>query len=658
MPPVRSDSATDAAIVIDVTRSESMWLDPSSGQSAHSLDVDAGVSLAPSTLPVYRTGQAELPAVAAELVGAIGEVFGLSGPVEEVAAGGDAAFAGSFRLIDEVSGVELVLFELGSGMPYFVLEGENGGPLPIEAPADLGGAMTELLAVVGLSDDAAVTDVSEDGGTFVEYGLRASFRPPPYEASPAGLGLQGGAEWVLAVDGSGALLGAAGPAVPPVAVGQVATVGLDEALRRLSVMFAAESFGPVLTVAPSTTQLPLAEPSPPMETTTLVAGPSTQSTTTQTTPVMSTPVVMSAPPVAPTPVVTSPPLDAISSTTAPAPPGPPPPPSTESVVTVPPVVLEVSVRSTRIVDVRTELRVYFGSLEQSLLLPHHVFVADDGAEYPVLAVAPQHLRFDTGQPTLTTIAMPPPDQIGPPSTKMLGTVPIPQPMPTLLTDDGTPVTIPVPPGLGPVPGSGFAYYDDVLNAVLVGRPLGEAVATLEGSGWMVRVIDEDQPNVTLTADLRQNRANVGHRGGIVTGIVVDRGESVPAGSGTSTTTTSITTGTTSTIDTTTTTATSLPAEVIEALASQIPSPSDVGEPPADLDAWLEDETLAASELADGLTTLVRGLPADAVVDAFASAGWVVRAVDLDDPESLEEDLRFDRVNIFCRMGTVEYVEIS
>lgn len=584
LPPALSDPLQGSPIVVDVIGPESMWLDPLSGHPAASLDVDASLSLLSSTLPVFQTGQVDVSAVAAERLSAIGEVFGLSGLVEEGAADGNVDVAGSFRLVDERSSVELVLFELGSGIPFFVLEGDNGGPLPIEAPADLSEAMTELLDVVGLSDEVAVTELSEGDGVSAEFGLRASFRPPPYDPSPVGRGLRGGAEWVLAVDGSGALLGAAGPAVAPVEVGQVATVGRDEAIRRLAVMFATESFGPVLTVPPQTTQVP-AEPLPPMQTTTLVPGPPTQSTPTTppTTPPTSTPSVTTllpfvetSPPMETTtlvpglstqsttnatttvmsaPVATSEPPEAISSTTAPEPLAPPPPPSTWPEVAGPPVAAETLVRSTRIVEVRTELRLYFGSLDASLLLPHHVFVAEDGVEYPVLAVAPQHLRFDPEQPVVTA-PLQPPEPVEAPPTTMTGTVPTPQSMPTLLTDDGTPVTIPMPP----VPGSDAADYSDVLNAVLVGRPLGEVVSTLEASGWTVRLIDDDQPNATLTADLQAARANVGHRGDIVTSVAVDRWSSVPAGTGATasqTTTTTTTTGPGTTLMSVTTTQTSI-----------------------------------------------------------------------------------------------------
>lgn len=57
--------------------------------------------------------------------------------------------------------------------------------------------------------------------------------------------------------------------------------------------------------------------------------------------------------------------------------------------------------------------------------------------------------------------------------------------------------------------------ETAIDAVVVGRELGDAVDLLEAAGWTVRIDDLDDPDETFTADLRTDRVTLGHRDGVV-----------------------------------------------------------------------------------------------------------------------------------------------
>lgn len=69
-----------------------------------------------------------------------------------------------------------------------------------------------------------------------------------------------------------------------------------------------------------------------------------------------------------------------------------------------------------------------------------------------------------------------------------------------------------------------AFYDQVLNELLVGQPLDGAWARLLDAGWEVRIDDLDDPSESfdadLRADLRSDPVTIEHRGITVAAVTV------------------------------------------------------------------------------------------------------------------------------------------
>ncbi len=221
-------------------------------------------------------------------------------------------------------------------------------------------------------------------------------------------------------------------------------------------------------------------------------------------------------------------------------------------------------------------------------------------------------------------------------------------MPTLLSTDGTPVTLPVPPN-----GPGFEpdYHQDALRRILVGRSLGEVVTTLEATGWTVQLIDVAEPAPTMTTDIDPRRARVFHRDDVVTDVQVDpwpdTGDSPnPATSTTTTTTVDAIATTTTTTTTTTTVAGQGESRVGGALDDPV-----VTLPGAEEVARADDG--ARSSYEERIEALLVGLDLDRAVAELESVGWTVRTDDLDEStETFTMDERGDRANISHRDGIV------
>jgi hypothetical protein len=81
-------------------------------------------------------------------------------------------------------------------------------------------------------------------------------------------------------------------------------------------------------------------------------------------------------------------------------------------------------------------------------------------------------------------------------------------------------TLPVPPGPEIDPSEVSAFYDDVLNELLVGEPVDGAWTRLLDAGWQVEVDDLDDPTDARLADVRNDRVLIVFRDFVVVGIVV------------------------------------------------------------------------------------------------------------------------------------------
>lgn len=362
-----------------------------------------------------------------------------------------------------------------------------GGSSNAASGPDVDAAVGGVMAVLGVeTGDFSVE--SSSGRQLVE--ARIEFTPD---------GLRTDVVWNLTIASDGAILGGDGPVRVPQVVGDVPTVGLDEALLRLSRVIPA---GPVLAV-------PVDPMQPP---TTSVAA-------------------------SPTSLVDN---NANSVVTAPPPTVPAQPLVLPTITAVEPALVSVWDISNR-----------------KWLVPAIIVASDDGFTTTIPTISSDHLRLAelsevdapvrTGPPLTipvaptpigpattmllpspTTTAVPQqPDNAPPPTTTLPSSGPtlprptLPVPSPTLLASDGTPMTLPIPPDPNEMNADQIPeWYEQALNAVLVGRPLDEALDTLQRTGWTVRTDDLDDANETFDADLRIGRATVQHRNRIVVSITV------------------------------------------------------------------------------------------------------------------------------------------
>jgi hypothetical protein len=563
-------------------------------------DLNAGAAL----------DDAVIDARAAELAA----IFGVSGAVERLDADrqvGDGD--GRLLVVNAPRGGDggSFWFEGGSDLRGGMLpcptlpDGFCDGEVAIsEPPASTERAeqqIADAMTVLGIEPNAYVVE-RFDQATSIEFSV--VFAPN---------GWRSGVTWGFSVGSSGEVAAAYGAFTAPQEAVGVALVDIDTAIDRLHAGYA--GFGGI---APPTTRL--ADTSEPAST---PVAPAEASTTTTTTTI-------------PGSALPPPPVDGdlVDTTTA---------ATTTSLgqprVTSPPTTLpgtppmgsraEPPVDGTespwlRIDRVELGLQTFWESPSGPWLVPTFVFVADDGSEYGVVAVDASAM-----------VLIEPSTTLPPPTTMVEGYVPTPEPMPTLLADDGTPLTIPVPP----YDGTGSTdYYNSLFADVLVGRDLASVVNTLEGSGWTVRILDEDLDQ-NVDADLRWDRANVLHRNEIVTGVYADPW--VPGAADSTTTGTSVSSTTTST-----TTTTSEPPDA--------PPTTTISPAEGSLDEWLDADGRA--ELLRSFESLWIGQPVDSARGALESIGYIVRVVEPDG--AMTADLVPYRVNFGVSGGVIEWVSLG
>jgi len=319
--------------------------------------------------------------------------------------------------------------------------------------------VAEVMAGLGVGPDSFRTDVFESGGVAE---VRVEFTPD---------GVRSNESWSLTISGSGEVTSGSGPLRPPVLVDEVRTVSLDEALVRLS----------------------RALPGLPAN---AVPPPSTGD-------------------------VTTPPTTAVDA---------------DNVITIAPSTVPATVVFPRITDAEPGLVEVWDITNRQWLVPALVLTGDGGftTAVPVISadfvtvVDPslQVVPVRTGPPL--TIPTPPPTTLSIPETSL---PPVPAASGEATTATTTTVvsqpgdqqplpTLPVPPEPGTDPTEIPAFYNDVLNELLIGEPLDSAWVRLLDAGWDVRVDDLDDPTETFEADLRIDRVTIQHRGIDVIAIVV------------------------------------------------------------------------------------------------------------------------------------------
>ena len=357
-------------------------------------------------------------------------------------------------------------------------ESRDEGSISAASGPAVDAAVGGVMAVIGV-EPGDFSAESFSGGGLTAVGIE--FTPD---------GLRSDVMWNLTIALDGTIIGGDGPLRVPQVVGDVPTVGLDESLLRLSRAAPVHAFPP-----PATTVAPL-----------------------------------------PASLVDSNANSVITPPTAPAQP------------LVLPTITAVEPGLVSVWDISN----------RKWLVPAIIVSSDDGFTTTIPTIASDHLRIaelsevdvpvrtappltipvaPTPNGPATTVLLPSPTTTtavpqepgdAPPSTTTLPssgpTLPrptLPVPSPTVLATDGTPMTLPIPPDPNEVNADQIpAWYEEVLNAVLVGRPLDEALDTMQRTGWTVRTDDLDDSNEASDADLRIGRATVQHRGGIVVSITV------------------------------------------------------------------------------------------------------------------------------------------
>ena len=277
------------------------------------------------------------------------------------------------------------------------------------------------------------------------------------EFSPDGLGSD--VSWSVAVSINGDITSGSGPLRPPVLVDEVPTVPLDDALLRLS------------RIAPATEVVP--------------------AVTTTLSKLAINPADIA--------VVTPPPL-----TTAPLP-------------VVLPTIIGVEAGLASVWDVDNRL----------WLVPAIVVTGDNGFVTSIPVISADLVTIVSSD--LVDV----PVRTGPPLTvpaPLPTNAVVPGPVPTFPHTQTTPApdapavvpesTLPVPPGPDTAAQDIPAFYDQVLNELLVGQPLDGAWVRLLDAGWEVRIDDLDDPSESFDADLRSDRVTIEHRGITVVAVTV------------------------------------------------------------------------------------------------------------------------------------------
>jgi len=270
-------------------------------------------------------------------------------------------------------------------------------------------------------------------------------------------GFRSDVSWSVAVSINGDITSGSGPLRPPVLVDEVPTVPLDDALLRLS------------RIAPATEVVPA--------------------------------VTLSSPAIDPADiaVVT------------------PPPPTTAPLPVVLPTITGVEAGFASVWDVDNRL----------WLVPAIVLTGDNGFVTSIPVIGADLVTIVS--PDLVDV----PVRTGPPLTvpaPLPTNAVVPGPVPTFPHTQTTPApntapvvpqsTLPVPPGPDTAAQDIPAFYDQVLDQLLVGQPLDGAWARLLDAGWEVRIDDLDDPSETFDADPRSDRVTIEHRGITVVAVTV------------------------------------------------------------------------------------------------------------------------------------------
>lgn len=124
------------------------------------------------------------------------------------------------------------------------------------------------------------------------------------------------------------------------------------------------------------------------------------------------------------------------------------------------------------------------------LLPAYSFSADDSGEYTVIAIDDSFIQLPAPYPTDTV----------PAPSMPIEPLPVDVPADTVLVDDN----------------GGVA---EEVGKSIVGLPVEEAVTVAEAAGVIVRVVEGDGAEQTITEDLRPNRLNVSVHDGVVANIL-------------------------------------------------------------------------------------------------------------------------------------------
>ncbi len=403
-------------------------------------------------------------------IGRLAEVLSVTGEVRSVSAMGSPTA--------ESSGAELLV--IVGAAPWWSLQRseasliESGAiPCPtvaFDAPNAgqcANGAVPGAVAPAG--DDVVAATIGEVMSTLgvdtydYDTSVYGDFTDVAVEFSPDRV--RSDVQWQIGIAHTGEIATGSGPLRAPVIAGEVMTVGLDEAMLRLSRVVPGL---PVQVVAPPTTTIAVATPD----------------------------------------------SNNIAVPTAPPATAPPPPVVLPTIESVEPALASVWDTSNRLWLVPA--LIVRGDAGFTTTVPiisaDSVRVVDPSSiDVPVRTGPPLTLPV----PLPTAAPLPPisgPGATGLPTTTAAGRVP---------SADTVPVrTLPVAPQPEALGDAVLQSYETELNAVIVGLSIDDASARLTDAGWTVRTIAIDDTTQTVTAEGQVDRVTIQHRNGIIVAVTV------------------------------------------------------------------------------------------------------------------------------------------
>ena len=400
----------------------------------------------------------------------LAEVLGVTGEIRSVSAMGSST--------TEFGDVELLVIDgaepswsLQRSESYLIESGAIPCPtVAFDAPNAgqcANGAVPGAAAPAG--DDVVAATIGEVMSTLgvdtydVDTSVYGDFTDVVVEFSPNGV--RSDVQWRMGIAHTGEIATGSGPLRAPVVAGEVTTVGLDEAMLRLS------------RVVPG---LPVPVVAPP-NTTIAVAAPDSNNIAVPT----------AAPATAPPPPVVLPTITSVEPALASV------WDTSNRLWLVPAVVVRGDAGFTTTVPI---------------ISADSVRVVDPSSvDVPVRTGPP--LTLPVPLPT----AAPPPPISGPgatglPTTTAAGTAP---------SADTVPVrTLPVAPQPAAITDAVVQSYEAELNAVVVGLSIDDASARLTDAGWTVRTVAIDDTTQTVTAEGRVDRVTIQHRNGIIVAVTI------------------------------------------------------------------------------------------------------------------------------------------